>query len=59
MCSAEQREFAKFSEELAPIHVLFDELGVQFSVAYLPVSKLIFAGSYPALERELLNRYVS
>ena len=59
MRNAERREFAKFSEELAPIHALFEELGVQFSAAYLPVSKLISAGSYPALERELLNRYVS
>lgn len=58
-CNAERREFVKFSEELAPIHVLFEDLGVHFSVAYLPVSKLIFAGCYPALERELLNRYVS
>lgn len=59
MYNSERCEFTKFSEELAPIHALLEELGVQFFVAYLPVSTLISAGSHPALERELLNRYVS
>lgn len=58
MCGCEQREFAKFSEIMALARKSFEAFGVHFSIVYLPVSKLISVGSYPAAERERLYRYV-
>lgn len=58
MCEDERREFAKFSEIMAPACKSFEAFGAHFSTVYLPVSKLISVGSYPAAERERLYRYV-
>ncbi|MBE5024670.1 hypothetical protein INF26_07375 [Olsenella sp. DSM 107455] len=57
-CEDERHEFAKFLEEMAPARKSFEAFGVRFSMVYLPVSKLISIGSYPAAERERLYRYV-
>lgn len=58
MCEGERREFAKFSEIMAPAYKSFEAFDVDFSIAYLPVSKLISIGSYAAVERDRLYRYV-
>lgn len=58
MREVERREFAKFSEDMVPARKSFEAFGVDFSIAYLPVSKLISIGSYAAVERDRLCRYV-
>lgn len=53
----ERREFEWFAEEMQPVGKLFEQTGVGFSIAYMPVSRLIALGGYPPDERRKLRRY--
>lgn len=54
----ERREFGRFAELMQPVCGSFENLGVRFSIAYMPVADLISIVEYPAEERRKLARYM-
>lgn len=55
----EHAGFNRFLETMQPIvHLFEDELGIPFSIEYVPASGLIQNIAYPVEEKELLGRYL-